>query len=116
MQGRYFAILNGITFGNVLFGAVITTFCFGLVSDETYFIVLTVMGFCSLVFCHFFIADIDVPDNIAAPHDWCRELKKAFSYYRKMSAIIPFLIFDGLVLGFISTSSTKLMPHSSTRV
>ena len=33
-----------------------------------------------------------------------------------MTAIIPFLIFDGLVLGFLSTSSTNIMPAASTRV
>ena len=33
-----------------------------------------------------------------------------------MKSLIPLLIFDGLILGFISTSSTKLMPIESSRV
>jgi hypothetical protein len=33
-----------------------------------------------------------------------------------MIAIIPALIFDGLVLGFVSTSSTKLMPKDSSKI
>jgi hypothetical protein len=44
------------------------------------------------------------------------ELKKSLRYYKKMTAIIPALIFDGLVLGFVSTSSTNLMPKDSARV
>jgi hypothetical protein len=33
-----------------------------------------------------------------------------------MTAIIPSLVFDGLILGFVSTSSTNLMPENSERV
>jgi hypothetical protein len=30
-----------------------------------------------------------------------------------MTAIIPALVLDGLILGFVSTSSTNLMPGNS---
>jgi predicted MFS family arabinose efflux permease len=33
-----------------------------------------------------------------------------------MTAIIPTLIFDGLVLGFVSSSSSKLMPKNSEKI
>lgn len=55
LQGRYFGILNGIAFSSILFGSLVTTFCFELFSDQTYFIILASLGAFSFLFCYMFV-------------------------------------------------------------
>lgn len=68
------------------------------------------LGLVSFLFCWFFIKEIEHRREIPYAHDWTAELRRSLRYYRKMTAILPTLIFDGLILGFISASATKLMP------
>lgn len=41
---------------------------------------------------------------------------KSLRYYKTMVALVPLLIYDGFILGFVSTSSTNLMPKQSNIV
>ena len=58
-EGRYMAIQNGIIYGQVMLGGIVTTFALGLFGDQIYFIVLTVIGTMSLLFVHFFLDPLE---------------------------------------------------------
>lgn len=65
IEGKYFSLLNAICFSNSLLGNLITTFCIDLFSNEIYFLILTILGIISLLFCQFFVTDLPHPDEQA---------------------------------------------------
>ena len=48
-----------ITYSNIILGSIITTFGLGFMSDTFYFIILTIIGLISLIFCAIFIENIN---------------------------------------------------------
>jgi hypothetical protein len=46
-------ILNGLVFGQLICGGVITTFALGLFGNQVYFIVLSIVGVMAFVLCRF---------------------------------------------------------------
>jgi hypothetical protein len=71
------------------------------------------------MYCSLFIKEIEVTGNCCMERDGsgvCVHLVQSLKYYRQMIAILPALVFDGLVLGFVSSAASKLMPKDSERV
>ena len=57
-HGRYWGLLNGIVFSNILLGSCVTTFGLGFMGDTEYFMILTALGGVSILFGTFLLEDV----------------------------------------------------------
>ena len=123
-EGRYMAIQNGIIYGQVMLGGVVTTFALGIFGDQIYFMVLTIIGTMSLLFVHFFLDPLKepIPDDSSMlqseesvyKQTFCSQLLNVFRYYSIMKHIAPAMILGGLLLGFTTTNFKNLLKEEDT--
>ena len=72
--------------------------------------ILSILGVGAFCIC-FFMADIDESERLSTKYECKKELKNVFYFYSSMKPIILLLALDGLMLGFTSTTLSKMLPE-----
>ena len=73
-------------------------------------VVLIVLGIISTLFCLLFIEDVEYVNRAARQPSILEDILHNIRYYKTMKGIVIILVLDGFILGFISSSVSKILP------